>query len=218
MGHFLAFDVRIRRRTGIYLLSTSSGPDIDVGPAVPMEYSVPEASERDEIWHKSVCARYQRKLIRYAAFHLFPYSNQAEDVASEALHLIWVQRHTLAADEVVGAWLHSTTRLIAYRTREREALHHKGRMPEGPADAAYVLRDPGEWERLVAPLQPLDRDVLWLHVVEKYTFTEIAEALRNDYPDYKLNDNNLAKRKERALDRLRDHLNGEGPATRGEDA
>lgn len=183
------------------------------------------STPRDKPWHDALCAKYGPEITAFAGRKLPPqYRHAAEDVAQRVLNAAWDRRDKVH-DEPRG-WLYSATVKIAASVKRAEDKHHRGRDYSDTALTAATLShedafmQAAAWNALTSMLDPVDRDILELTVVMGFTHAEVVEALQPPYRRYRLTVGNVAQRKLRALDRIRDHV-GDDPQRfihRGDDA
>lgn len=102
--------------------------------------------------------------------------HEAQDLAQEALVRMWRAWPTIRQDDA-PAWLHVVgLRLALNELRRRKRLIRRLRSGEG-AVSRDVIKDPGLWAALGA-LSRGERAALILHVLDGYSYDEIAQGLQ----------------------------------------
>lgn len=113
--------------------------------------------------------------MHYIAYGLLSSHEEAEDVTQDA-YVRFVERiHSYKDGTNPYAFLATIVRNLAYdelRRRDRETVEYDegldGREEESPKE---------DIDRLLAPLTPLEREVVTLHVLDELKFREVASVM-----------------------------------------
>lgn len=120
-------------------------------------------------------------VIVSAAYNRLSRLDDAEDVAAEVFSIAWRNR-SQSSSVYTLAWLYGTLRNVVgneYRRRDRAAR----RVEKLANTAADPISDPTmsdegrEVRRVVARLEPADRELIWMAYWEDLTREEMAEIL-----------------------------------------
>ncbi|WP_157546752.1 RNA polymerase sigma factor [Hamadaea tsunoensis] len=179
---------------------------------------------RDEAWYRAVDDRHRDRLVRRAAFLLGPdLDDLAEDVVNAVMAKLVLRRHVVPNDP--AAWLQTAVRREVSTTRRAQRRHigrikRLLRLRRGPVEqpsepgrlsfdehaAAKLYGPAGEFLELMVVRKTIiavDRDIIWLHVIDDLPHDQICELLHDKYPGTAVNPGNVATRMDRALRRIK---------------
>lgn len=135
----------------------------------------------------------------------------AEEIAQKIFTTVAQRAALLTHHPALAAWLHRSTRHAAIDALRAEARRHQlARTLLAMPDTDASSEPPVDWERLrpvldeaLDQLRPADRELMLLRYFHGLTFAEIGARLH-------LAENAARMRTDRALDRLRQHLQRRG--------
>jgi RNA polymerase sigma-70 factor (ECF subfamily) len=168
----------LHAREGLYSRRARAGEISPRGGAVATDRElIARVAQEDEVAFQQVYERFADRVFRYA-FTLLRDTHLAEEVAQEAMVVVWKGASRFAGRSKVSTWIFGIARNKAFDLIRKE--ERGKRVPDvplvSPDPAANVLRE----ERVVAALERLpkaQREVVFLTFYEGLQYSEIAEVL-----------------------------------------
>lgn len=120
----------------------------------------------------AIVAQYGAKLLRYAAAILGNHAD-AEDAVQDAFIAAYKNQSRFDGENT-GAWLYKITHNICLNKKRRRAFFFLADVREEPAAKAPEM--PEVFAALV-PLKPRERAILYMRIVEGYSYGELAEIM-----------------------------------------
>lgn len=136
--------------------------------------------------------RHGDKLFRSAYFRVGN-KERAEEITSDALFLLWKKRKTIFLDESASLypWLFATTRNICLAANRKNAKENSANTKvseqilqqlEFVTNELHQNPDESQVIEALNLLNPADRDVIILRIIDGYSHREIAEILDINQP------------------------------------
>ncbi|MFC7680930.1 RNA polymerase sigma factor [Paenibacillus sp. GCM10028914] len=148
-----------------------------------IDKEIKEVIEGNSSAFESIIKRYENQIYKYC-FFLLGNKQEAEDAVQETFIKAFFQLHTFRYDKSFSGWLYTIAlnhcrTMLRKRANWKEVLLNLARWPmehESSAEKEYLLQKSCLVEDYKM-LSEIEKTILILHTVERYTFVEISNIL-----------------------------------------